>query len=25
VPDGSEDIEVELPDWNRNEVSEDPH
>ena len=23
VPDGSEDVEVELPTWNRNEVSED--
>jgi 2Fe-2S ferredoxin len=25
VPDGSEDVEVELPEWNRNEVSEEPH
>ena len=25
VPDGSVDVEVELPDWNRNEVSEEPH
>jgi 2Fe-2S ferredoxin len=23
VPDGSEDVEIELPAWNRNEVSED--
>ena len=25
VPDGSVDVEVELPSWNRNEVSEEPH
>ena len=25
VPDGSQDVEVELPAWNRNEVSEEPH
>ena len=25
VPDGSVDVEVEIPDWNRNEVSEEPH
>lgn len=25
VPDGSEDVEVEIPAWNRNEVSEEPH
>ena len=25
VPDGSVDVEVELPNWNRNEVSEEPH
>jgi 2Fe-2S ferredoxin len=25
VPDGSVDVEVELPEWNRNEVSEEPH
>jgi 2Fe-2S ferredoxin len=25
VPDGSVDVEVEIPAWNRNEVSEDPH
>ena len=23
VPDGSQDVEVEIPEWNRNEVSED--
>lgn len=25
VPDGSSDVEVEIPAWNRNEVSEEPH
>lgn len=25
VPDGSEDVEVEIPAWKRNEVSEDGH
>ena len=25
VPDGSVDVVVELPTWNRNEVSEEPH
>ena len=25
VPDGSADVVVELPSWNRNEVSEEPH
>ncbi len=25
VPDGSVDVEVEIPEWNRNEVSEEPH
>jgi 2Fe-2S ferredoxin len=25
VPDGSQDVTVELPSWNRNEVSEEPH
>ena len=25
VPDGTQDVEVELPTWNRNEVSEEPH
>ena len=25
VPDGSIDVEVELPSWSRNEVSEEPH
>jgi len=25
VPDGSQDVVVELPSWNRNEVSEEPH
>ena len=25
VPDGSSDVTVELPSWNRNEVSEEPH
>lgn len=25
VPDGSEDVEVELPGWKRNEVSEEDH
>ena len=25
VPDGSVDVEVELPGWKRNEVSEEPH
>jgi len=25
VPDGSVDVEVEIPAWNRNEVSEEPH
>lgn len=25
VPDGTKDVLVELPSWNRNEVSEEPH
>ena len=25
VPDGSVSVEIEIPDWNRNEVSEEPH
>lgn len=25
VPDGSEDVTVEIPSWKRNEVSEEPH
>jgi 2Fe-2S ferredoxin len=25
VPDGTVDVEVEIPGWNRNEVSEEPH
>jgi 2Fe-2S ferredoxin len=25
VPDGSVAVEIEIPGWNRNEVSEDPH
>ena len=25
VPDGSVDVEIEIPGWNRNEVSEEPH
>jgi 2Fe-2S ferredoxin len=25
VPDGSVEVEIEIPGWNRNEVSEEPH
>ena len=25
VPDGTVDVEIEIPGWNRNEVSEEPH
>ena len=25
VPDGSESVVIQIPDWSRNEVSEDPH